>query len=147
MKKSDISSSPTNPLPGKFGESLCAHHGVPISAFSELAWRLCSSRLTRCLRPTILFFAPRYFQSDDDCLSFAAECRRKQDLVDEVHLFHASYLRRGLWRHFGIGLSGRRILVLFDKVTAEQASDVRIEPGRKPDPKGQGTRMLVVSSE
>lgn len=118
MKRMKLSPTQEWLLEVTFAEQLCTRCGVPIDTFSELVWRLCSSWLTRCLRPLILRITPHYFQADDACLDLVADCRRRWEIVDAVHILRVSYLRHGFWRYLGIGLNGEKLLKLVDKIAA-----------------------------
>lgn len=99
---------------------MCAHHRRPVEDFAALAWQCGASWLTRFLRPFILHLAPRYFEAEDIHLERAAECRWRQDVVEEMQLMRVSYLRRGGWRIFGVGLNGTRLVAYYDHLVALQ---------------------------
>jgi len=117
--KTDILAEPR--MQRKFKETLCAAFNVPVQNYYELAWRLGSTVLTHAVRPLIRSMSPAYFQADDDCLRAIAECRRRREVLEEIRGFKSSYLRRGLWRYLGVGLSERRLLKLFDYVVSVNA--------------------------
>src|SRR5215204_26848 len=96
-----------------FAERLCRHHGQSEAFFKVLAWRYGASWPTRALRPLIVYLAPRYFDAEDLHLKRASECRWRYEIAEEMHLMRVSYLRRGGWRFFGIGLNGARLLRYF----------------------------------
>jgi hypothetical protein len=103
-----------------FAERLCGDHGKSEAFYEVLAWRYGASWPTRALRPLIVYLAPRYFDAEDFHLARASECRWRDEIAEEMHLMRASYLRRGGWRFFGIGLNGARLLRYFDDlVTVE----------------------------
>jgi len=112
---------------------LGAVYGTSPGDYTELAWRLGSSRLTQNVRRMIQFFSPSYFQADDDCLDLISECRRRGDAVEELSYFRHSYLRRGVWRYLGIGLCDHRLLKTFDRVAKSSAT----QPSRAPMPRGR----------
>lgn len=101
-------------------ERMCSHHSRPIDDFAALAWPCGASWPTRCLRPLILYLAPRYFEAEDFHLDRAADCRWRHEVVEEMSLLRVSYLRRGGWRFFGIGLNGDRFLRYYDHLVALQ---------------------------
>lgn len=109
-------------LPRKLGDCLCAVYGVSPQHYTELVWRLGSSWLTPFVGPVIRFFSSGYFQADDDCVSCICECRRRSEVAEEIRSFRHSYLRRGIWRYLGVGLSGRRLLKAFDRVAIANAA-------------------------
>lgn len=134
-------------LEATFAEELCALRGVPPCSYSDLAWRLCSSWLTRCLRPLILRFVPRYFQADDDCLDLVAECRSRWEIDDAVQLLHVSYLRHGFLRYLGIGLNGDKLLRLGDKIAVYSNGGLVLQTTRLSASLRQGDRTPVNSSD
>ena len=122
IMKSSMPGIPVAPrMHRKFKESLCAAHMLPARRYTELAWRLGSSRLTNVFRPLLQFLSPTYFQADDDCLDAIAECHLRSDVLEEIRRFEFSYLRRGVWRYFGVGLSGYRLLKEFDRLITTTA--------------------------
>ena len=103
-----------------FAERMASHHGRPIDDFPALAWKCGASWPTRCLRPLILYFAPRYFDAEDLHLARAADCHWHHEVEEEMKLMRVSYLRRGGWRYLGIGLNGERLLRYFDDLVVWQ---------------------------
>jgi hypothetical protein len=111
-----------------FGERLCSSHRVSPAEYSALMWRLCATWPTKCLRPIILVFAPRYFEAEDACLDALAQCRWRWEITNEVELLRVSYLRRGFWRYLGIGLQGQRLLRCHDDLIAREVTQSGSQP-------------------
>jgi len=101
-----------------FAERMGSHHGRPVDDFATLAWQCGASWPTRVLRPLIVDLAPRYFDAEDLHLARASECHYQHEIDEEMQLMRVSYLRRGGWRFFGIGLNGARLLRHYDHVVA-----------------------------
>ena len=101
-----------------FAECVCAYHHRPLADFPRVAWLIGAAWPVRLLRPVILFFAPRYFEAEDVHLERVAGCRRRCELVEEMALLRASFLRRGIWRYLGCGINGDRILRFYDQLVA-----------------------------
>lgn len=118
MTHPDVSPSRAKLARLTFAERFCGYHRRPISAFDTLGWRYGASVPTRVLRPLILFFSQSYFQAEEIHLVRAAECRWRQDIVEELEFMRVSPCRRGIWRHLGIGLSGARLLKYYDHMVA-----------------------------
>lgn len=120
-----------------FAECICFRHGRSADDFVALAWRFGARWPTRCLRPLILYFAPRYFEAEDVHLERAAECCRRNDIDEEMQLMRTSYLRRGLWRHLGFGLNGDRLLRHYDGILEAQviAMPQNVGPVRRTRPR------------
>jgi len=115
-----------NPTRATFAQRLCRQRGRPLEDFPALAWRFAAGWPTRCLRRLILFFAPRYFEAEDLHLRRAAECRWRWELADELQLLRVSYLRRGVWRHLGVGLNGERLLRCYDHLLARDGIEAEV---------------------
>jgi hypothetical protein len=104
-----------------FAQRMCRHHRRPVDQFAALAWQVAANWTTRRLRSCILFFAPRYFEAEDLHLSRAADCQWRYEVAEEMHLLRVSFLRRGAWRWFGLGLNGDRSVPYFDHLVAVEA--------------------------
>jgi len=55
-----------------------------------------------------------FFKAEDDAISAMGECRWRSDVRNEVLLLCSSLRRRSWLQYLGIGLSGRKIMRLFD---------------------------------
>lgn len=125
-------------LGDNFSHSLCASQHASLSEYTPLVWRLGSSWATQCIRPIVIRFAPAYFQADDECLNQVAEYRRRREIVEAIEAMRTSYLRRGFWRHFGIGICGHKLQALFDQLAAEQRPN--------PSPRASAGAPLVLNT-
>jgi hypothetical protein len=103
-----------------FAERMCSHHGRSVDDFAALAWQYGAGWPTRCLRPLILCFAPRYFEAEDFHLERAADCHRRDEIAEELEYIRVSILRRGFWRYLGIGLNRERLLRHYDRLVMLQ---------------------------
>jgi|ERR1035437_8072294 hypothetical protein len=130
-----LSARGAHPNRATFAERLCACHRVPSSEFSAFAWRIGASWPTRCLRPLILHVAPRCFEAEAVFLDAVAQCRGRWELAQEVALLRVSFLRRGCWRHFGIGLDGPRLRRCHDDLVVREISGSGSTPAGRVNPR------------
>lgn len=116
-------------LPGKFRECLCMHEQASPGDYARLVWRRGATLQTRLIARFVRWVWKDSFQAEDDCISAIADCRLRSDVRDEV-LSLRSGMRCHRWlRFFGIGLSGRRIMRLFDELAQTESARGELSSG------------------
>lgn len=116
MRSRQASSESEIRLPGKFRECLCAHEQASANDYARLVWQRGATFQTRLIAPFVRRISHDFFQAEDDCVGAIADCRRRSDVRDEVLLLRSGIRRRGWLRLFGVGLSVRRVMRLFDEL-------------------------------
>lgn len=103
-------------LPGKFRDCLCAHQKARASDYERLVWQHGTTLQTKLIAPLARWLWRDFFKPEDDCIIAIADCRWRSHVRNEVLLLRSGMRRRSWLRFFGIGLSGRRIMRLYDEL-------------------------------
>lgn len=103
-------------LPGRFRDCLCAHEQASANDYERLLWQRGTTLQTRMIAPLARWLWRDFFKAEDDCIITLAECRWRSDVRNEVLLLRYVLRRRSWLQFLGIGLSGRKIMRLFDEL-------------------------------